>query len=132
MSPSGFFRWKPIYYYFNLISGLLRWLTYIFNLVVWLHLEVCPLSFKVSSLTEYRILKYSLMTTRDTRRILCCASLNDMKISGDMRTRSFAELIPQASPSHSPLSFISTPSKYHASSAGLGFPQVLPQHVSLI
>ena len=51
--------------------------------------------------------------------VLGCASPSEVKISKDVRLRSTAKLALKASPSHSLLSPIYTPSKHHISSTGL-------------
>ena len=72
--------------------------------------------------------------------VLCCASLNEAKISKDARPRSTAKVALQGSPFHSPVSSTYPPSKHHGSSMGLAsagesvlakLPMVLYQLTSL-
>ena len=55
--------------------------------------------------------------------VLCHASLSE-----EVKPGSMAELALPASPSHSSLSPIYTPSKNHMSSTGIALAQVLPPH----
>ena len=65
--------------------------------------------------------------------VLCCASLNEVKISEDVRPTSIAQLAVPASQALSPslCGVLFIPSKHHVSSMGLTSPRVLPQHVCL-